>query len=101
MTTRYYFVDPAPCRSNLLQMEIRLVHILKEDIADCVLSEDAVQQYVKDLNAAQDNISRENPKLRRVEISTDLRRDYRYSSLCGWIIIGQYHCPLREVRRIQ
>ena len=100
MTTKYYFVDPAPCRSELLRMEVELVHVLKEDIASCVLSEDAINQYVEDLKAAQDTISRANPRLRRVEIYFKIRNRF----MDGWpefITIGQYNCPLRPVRPIQ
>ena len=97
---RNFFVDPAPCRSNLLQMEVRLAYILKDDIGDCVLNEDAVRDYVNDLQAAQDTISRENPKLRRVEISTDIDKRSHFSGQICFITIGQYNCPLREVHKI-
>ena len=101
MTTRYYFVDPAPCRSELLRMEVELAHILKDDIADCVLSEDALRQYVEDLKGAQDTISRNNPRLRRVEISFKPSASRFMTGVADFIQIGQYHCPLRPVRKIQ
>lgn len=97
---RNFFVDPAPCRSNLLQMEVRLAYILKDDIGDCVLNEDAVKQYVENLKAVQDTISRENPKLRRVEISTDIDSRSWYPGQVRFISVGQYNCPLREVHKI-
>jgi len=100
MTRRSFFVDPSPTRSNLLQMELKLAYILKEDIGDCVLNEDAVKDYVNDLKAAQDSISRENPKLRRVEISTDIDKKRTYGIPIYFISIGQYSCPLREIRKI-
>ena len=98
---RNFFVEPAPVRSNLLQMELRLAYILKNDIEHAVLNEDAVRQYVEDLKAAQDSIVRENPKLRRVEISTDIDRDRHLISLtgCAFITIGQYSCPLLEITK--
>lgn len=101
MTRRSFFVDPGPLRSNNLRMEVELAHILIGDIKHAVLNEDAVRQYVEDLKAAQDNISRENPKLRRVEISTSIDRDMKYAPLgCSFITIGQYSCPLHEVTKI-
>ena len=100
MTTQYYFVDPAPCRSELLRMEVELVHVLKDDIASCVLSEDAVRQYVEDLKVAQDSISRDNPRLRRVEISFK-PRGRAMEGYPEFIHIGQYGCALRPVRKIQ
>lgn len=100
MTTRYYFVDPAPCRSELLRMEIELVHTLKDDIGGCVLSEDAVRQYVEDLKAAQDEISRANPRLRRVEISFSPVSSRFMDCYPDFITIGQYSCVLRPVRKI-
>ena len=101
MTRKSYFVDPAPLRSNLLRMEIELVHVLINDCKHAVLNEDAVRQYVEDLKAAQDNISRQNPKLRRVEISHDLDRYRGYGmEYTHFITIGQYCCPLIEVTKI-
>lgn len=101
MTAKYYFVDPAPCRAELLRMEVELVHVLKDDIGSCVLSEAAVRQYVKDLNAAQDNISKANPRLRRVEIKFEPRGSRFMDGYPDFLTIGQYGCPLRPVRRIQ
>ena len=101
MTTRYYFVDPAPVRADMLRMEVELVHTLKTDIAGCVLSEEAVRQYVEDLKAVQDSISRANPRLRRVEIT--FKPDcFRFmDGYADFITIGQYGCALRPVRKIQ
>jgi hypothetical protein len=101
MTNRFYFVDPSPVRSELLRMEVDLAHRLREDLSACVLSEDAIKDYVKDLNGVQDLFSRENPRLRRVEIKTDLTRSQHYPGCCDFIIIGNYYCPLRPVRKIQ
>ena len=101
MTTRYYFVDPAPCRADLLRMEVELVHTLKNDIAGCVLSEESVRQYVEDLKAVQDNISRDNPRLRRVEITFRPDRSRFMDGYPDFITIGQYGCALRPVRKIQ
>ena len=101
MTTRYYFVDPAPVRSELLRMEVELAHTLKNDIADCVLSEDAVRQYVKDLMGAQDTIAHNNPRLRRVEITFNPSSTRHMQGMPDFLVIGQYHCPLRPVRKIQ
>ena len=101
MTTRYYFIDPAPCRADMLRMEVELVHTLKNDIAGCVLSEDAVRQYVEDLKAVQDNISRANPRLRRVEISARLNPARFIDNCPCFLTIGQYGCTLRPVRKIQ
>ena len=101
MTSRYYFVDPSPVRSELLRMEVDLAHTLKDDIGECVLSEDAINQYVEDLKGTQDNFSSANPRLRRVEIKSDLTRSRRFPGCCDFIIIGNYHCPLRPVRKIQ
>lgn len=100
MTTQYFFVDPAPCRSELLAMEVKLAHILKNDIADCVLSEDAIKQYVEDLKASQDSISSDNPRLRRVEIEFKIRGRFM-DGYPEFIHIGQYACALRPVRKIQ
>lgn len=98
---RNFFVDPGPARSVLLKMEHELVHKLKEDIADSVLNEDAVRQYVEDLKEAQDAISRDNPKLRRVEISTTLDdKHWHPEGTPHFITIGQYCCPLRPVNKI-
>lgn len=101
MTTRYYFVDPAPVRSDLLRMEVELVHALKDDIGSCVLSEEAVHQYVEDLKAVQDNISRANPRLRRVEIFFKPDKFRYMDGYADFLTIGQYGCALRPVRRIQ
>lgn len=101
MTSRYYFVDPSPVRSELLRMEVDLAHTLKDDIGECVLSEDAINQYVEDLKGTQDNFSSANPRLRRVEIKSDLTRSRHFPGCCDFIIIGNYHCPLRPVRKIQ
>lgn len=101
MTTLYYFVDPGPVRSELLRMEVELIHVLKNDIGGCVLSEDAVRQYVEDLKGAQDNISRANPRLRRVEISFKPDRSRFMDGYADFITIGQYGCVLRPVRKIQ
>ena len=99
--TRYYFVDPAPVRADMLRMEVELVHTLKNDIAGCVLSEEAVKAYVKDLNAAQDSISHSNPRLRRVEISFKPDHARFMDGHPVWLYIGQYACSLRPVRKIQ
>ena len=101
MTTRYYFVDPAPCRADLLRMEVELVHTLKNDIAGCVLSEESVRQYVEDLKAVQDSISHANPRLRRVEITFRPDRSRFMDGYADFITIGQYGCALRPVRKIQ
>ena len=98
---RNFFVDPAPCRSNLLRMEIEVAHVLINDCKHAVLNEDAVRQYVEDLKAAQDSIARQNPKLRRVEISHDLNRRAGFGpEQIHFITIGQYSCPLIEVTKI-
>lgn len=101
MTTRYYFVDPAPCRADMLRMEVELVHTLKNDIAGCVLSEESVLQYVEDLKAVQDSISHANPRLRRVEISVRFDHSRFMDGYADFITIGQYGCALRPVRKIQ
>lgn len=101
MTTRYYFVDPAPCRADMLRMEVELVHTLKNDIAGCVLSEESVLQYVEDLKAVQDSISRDNPRLRRVEISARFNPARFIDNYPCFLTIGQYGCALRPVRKIQ
>ena len=101
MTNRFYFVDPSTVRSELLRMEVDLAHTLKDDIGECVLSEDAINQYVEDLKGTQDNFSSANPRLRRVEIKSDLTRSRHFPGCCDFIIIGNYHCPLRPVRKIQ
>ena len=102
MTRRSFFVDPAPLRSNLLRMEIEVAHVLIDDVKHAVLNEDAVRSYVEDLKAAQDTISRQNPKLRRVEISHNLDRHNHYGpDHIHFITIGQYSCPLIEVTKIQ
>ena len=85
----------------MLRMEVELVHTLKNDIAGCVLSEEAVRQYVQDLKAVQDSISRDNPRLRRVEITFKPRPDRFMDSYADFITIGQYGCALRPVRKIQ
>jgi len=100
MTRRSFFVDPVPVRSNNLKMEIELARVLIGDIKHAVLNEDAVKQYVEDLKAAQDNISRQNPKLRRVEIRADLMRGAGLFGLPCFIEIGEYRCPLHEVTKI-
>lgn len=101
MTTRYYFVDPAPVRSEFLRMEVELAHMLKRDIADCVLSEDAVRQYTIDLIRAQDVLAHNNPRLRRVEITFSPSPTRHMRGMPEFLVIGQYYCPLRPVRKIQ
>ena len=98
---RVFFVDPALVRSDLLQMEVRLAHVLIDDIKHAVLNEDAVRQYVEDLKAAQDSISRERPKLRRVEISHDLDSRGYSVEYTHFITIGQYNCPLIPVGKLE
>ena len=99
-----FFVDPAPLRSDLLQMEVRLAHVLIDDIKHAVLHEDAIRQYVEDLKAAQDSISSERPKLRRVEISHDLDNKgwgWHSDGQARYIRVGQYCCPLIPVTKIE
>lgn len=101
MTRKSYFVDPAPLRSNLLRMEIEIAHVLINDIRHAVLNEDYLRDYVEQLKSAQDNIARNNPKLRRVEIHHDLDRHGGYGiEYMHFITIGQWNCPLREVTKI-
>lgn len=101
MAQQFFFVDPCNAGSNALGMEVKLLHILREDISDCVLSEDAVNQYVRDLNAAQDAISHDNPRLRRVEIKADIDKARYLSQLTSFIRVGAIAVPLRPVRKIQ
>lgn len=92
-----FFLEKQPRRSSYLQMENRLINILYDVAADCVVSEEAVRNLVALLKEKQDDISRQEPRLRRVEISADLLSRY---GMIRFINIGQVSIPLKPVRSI-
>lgn len=92
-----FFLEKQPRRSCYLQMENRLISILYDEAADCVVSEEAVRNLVAMLKDKQDEISRQEPRLRRVEIRAELNNRF---GLTRFIVIGQASIPLKPVRTI-
>lgn len=95
-----YFVSHGAMRSSNLQMENRLLHIVQDQISDCVVSDAALIDFVRELKDKQDKISKENPRLRRVEISAELSSSRASLARVGWLRIGQISIILQPVRSI-
>ena len=71
-----YFVSHGAVRASNLQMENRLLHIV------------------------QDEISKAEPRLRRVEISAQLTGPSASLARCGWLHIGSVSVILQPVKAI-
>lgn len=95
-----YYVEHGAMRSSNLQMENRLLHIVQDQISDCVVSDAALIEFVRDLKTRQDEISRDNPRLRRVEISAELTGRAASLARVGWLRIGQISILLKPVKSI-
>lgn len=95
-----YYVEHGAIRSSNLQMENRLLHIVQDQIGDCVVSDAALIEFVRDLKTRQDEISRDNPRLRRVEISAELTGRAASLARVGWLRIGQNSILLKPVKSI-
>ena len=95
-----YFVSHGAMRSSNLQMENRLLHIVQDQISDCVVSDAALIDFVRELKDKQDKISKENTRLRRVEISAELSSSRASLARVGWLRIGQISIILQPVRSI-
>lgn len=94
-----YYVDRGVARSSNIQMELRLLHIAQDQISECVITDNALDEFVRELKVKQDEISKAEPRLRRVEICTDLPGRYSFAR-CGWLRIGTVSIVLHPVRSI-
>lgn len=95
-----YFVSHGAMRASNLQMENRLIHIVQDEICDCVISDAALIEFVRELKAKQDEISKAEPRLRRVEVSAELSGPRVNISRCGWLRIGSVSIILQPVKSI-
>lgn len=95
-----YFVSHGVLRSSNLEMERRLLSVVRDEICDCVVSDAALIEFVGTLKDKQDAISLENPRLRRVEISADLTSTASSIARVGWLRIGQISIILQPVKHI-
>ena len=95
-----YFVSHGAIRSSNLQMENRLLHVVQDEIADCVISDAALIEFVRELKDKQDEISKAEPRLRRVEISAELKSRATMVGSVGWLHIGQIAIILHPVKQI-
>lgn len=95
-----YYVDHGVLRASNLEMERRLLSVVRDEICDCVISDAALINFVRDLKDKQDKISRENPRLRRVEISADLSSSASSIARVGRLRIGQLSIVLHPVKSI-
>ena len=93
-----YFVSTGPMRSSTLEMERRLLNIVRDEISDCVVTDAVVIEFVQTLKNKQDAISKAEPRLRRVEISADLGRGHK--GFNKFIQIGNQSVCLHPVRTI-
>lgn len=95
-----YYVDHGVARSSNLQMELRLLRITQDQIADCVITDNALDEFVRELKEKQVQISQAEPRLRRVEISVDRLGGRSSFARCGWLRIGSVSIVLHPVRSI-
>lgn len=95
-----YFVSHGAVRASNLQMENRLLHIVQDQISDCVVSDAALIEFVRELKDKQDAISKAEPRLRRVEISAELTGPSASLARCGWLHIGSVSVILQPVKKI-
>ena len=95
-----YFVSHGAMRASNLQMENRLLHVVQDEISDCVITDAALIEFVKDLKDKQDEISKAEPRLRRVEISAELTGPKVSISRVGWLRIGSVSIILQPVKSI-
>ena len=90
-----YFVQGDIMLASTLEMARRLTHICRDMISNCVVSDDTVIRAVQVLQEKQREIAKENPRLRRVEISAVLNGSFR-----NYIAIGTHQISLIPVKRI-
>ncbi len=95
-----YFVSHGAVRASNLQMENRLLHIVQDQISDCVISDAALIDFVMTLKQKQDEISKAEPRLRRVEISAEITGRAASFARCGWLRIGSVSIILQPVKSI-
>lgn len=95
-----YFVSHGAMRASNLQMENRLLHIVQDQISDCVVSDAALIEFVRELKDKQDEISKAEPRLRRVEISAELTGPAVSLARVGWLRIGSVSIILQPVKSI-
>ena len=95
-----YFVSHGAMRASNLQMENRLIHVVQDQISDCVISDVALIDFVKELKDKQDEISKAEPRLRRVEISAELTGPHASLARGGWLRIGSVSIILQPVKAI-
>jgi hypothetical protein len=95
-----YFVSHGAMRASNLQMENRLLHVVQDEISDCVITDAALIEFVKELKDKQDEISKREPRLRRVEISAELTGPKVSISRVGWLRIGSVSIILQPVKSI-
>lgn len=95
-----YFVSHGALRASNLQMENRLLHIVQDQISDCVVSDAALIEFVRELKDKQDEISKTEPRLRRVEISAELTGPASSLARVGWLRIGSVSIILQPVKSI-
>ncbi len=95
-----FFVSHGAMRASNLQMENRLMHIVQDQISDCVVSEEAILNFVQELKAKQDEISKAEPRLRRVEISVELHSRSVSISRVAWLRIGSLSVVLQPIKAI-
>ena len=81
--------------ASTLEMARRLTLICRDMLENCVVSDDTVIRAVQILQAKQMEISKENPRLRRVEINVRLNSSFR-----NCIEIGTHSITLVPVKRI-
>lgn len=93
-----YFVEKISLRASTLEMERRLVHITWDEVADCVVTDAVIIELVLKLKQKQDEISKAEPRLRRVEISANIGE--RAVGLYKFLHIGQQAIPLKPVKSI-
>lgn len=90
-----YFVEGSIMLASTLEMARRLTNICRDMLEECVVSDDTVIRAVQILQAKQMEISKENPRLRRVEINARLNSSFR-----NCIEIGTHSITLIPVKRI-
>lgn len=90
-----YFVEGGIMLASTLEMARRLTLICRDMLENCVVSDDTVIRAVQILQAKQMEISKENPRLRRVEINVRLNSSFR-----NCIEIGTHSITLVPVKRI-
>lgn len=95
-----YFVDHGTLRTSNLEIERRLLSVVRDEISDCVISDAALIEFVRELRDKQDEFSKENPRRRRVEISLELTGGRASIARCGWLRIGDLSIVLHPVKSI-